>query len=295
MSKKPTRNNSRKYALQYEKNKKIAKLESEIINYKDLIKTGRIKNLKIYNKRIFKTIGSFVLSTLPFTLCFAVISGMVFLAGGGLPFIKDDIKKYNYVDGQMDSLGNCSIESEYLQIFDDSDDSEYCEVLVYTPWKKQDDQSYERTTYKYEFDPSDINMSNIQEYISKADYKSIDSLSEEKLISYEVTQNLNEDEMHADYLIMGNFYYKDGEDVIYVPESNSDNIFVSIIITIVSVGLEIAFYFGSDRELFDNVYYSIHYGENNIEDIKKLKLKLKKKKEELEQAKGGSLDDSKKR
>ncbi len=274
----------RRYALQCLKKERITELENEIIDYKELIKQGRIKNLKVYTKRSFKTMGSFVLSTLPFAITFAIISGISFLGNSGLPFVRDDLKNYNYIDGQMDSLGNYSVSSEYLT---SSDNDMYYNVDIFFPWEKQDDQTYERDVYKYEFDSSDVNMDDMKEYISKADYKSISELSEEKIISHEVAENLNQDDINDEYFIEGEFYYKDEDDSIVVTESVSDNATVTAISLTISGFIELLAWGISEGEIFKKISYSADYG--SIEDIKQLKLKLKRKEEELKQAKGGVI------
>lgn len=282
----------RRYALQRQREKKlkITKLENEIIDYKELIRQGRIKNLKVYTKRILKTTGNFVLSTLPFTLAFAIISGLSFVTDSGLPFVRDDIKFYNYIDGQMDSLGNCSISSEYLS---SSGNDRYCNVDVFFPWEKQDDQTYKRDIYKYEFDSSDINMNDMKEYIVKADYKSINELSDKKVVIHEVSESLNQDDINNGYFIEGDFYYKDYGDSIAITESASDNNVVTGVSLVLSALVEGAAFAISDGEIFWRVSDSARYG--YTEDIKGLKLKLKKKEEELEQAKGGNSNGNKKR
>lgn len=282
----------RRYALQRQREKKlkITKLENEIIDYKELIRQGRIKNLKVYTKRILKTTGNFVLSTLPFTLAFAIISGLSFVTDSGLPFVRDDIKFYNYIDGQMDSLGNCSISSEYLS---SSDNDRYCNVDVFFPWEKQDDQTYKRDIYKYEFDSSDINMNDMKEYIVKADYKSINELSDKKVVIHEVSESLNQDDINNGYFIEGDFYYKDYDDSIAITESASDNNVVTGVSLVLSALVEGVAFAISDGEIFWRVSDSARDG--YTEDIKGLKLKLKKKEEELEQAKGGNSNGNKKR
>lgn len=280
----------RRFALQREKRQKLEKIEKEITNYKDLIKQGRIKNLKVYTKRGFKTLGSIALSTLPFTIAFTLVSGIAVLSDSGLPFVRDDVEIYNYIDGQMDSLGNYSISSEYLS---SSSEDQYCNVDMFSPWEKQDDQTYERTIYKYEFDSSDINMKEMKEYISKSDYKSINELSDEKIVIHEMTKSLNKDEINDEYFIEGKFYYKDKDDSIVVTESVSQNVLTTVAPFIVGVLIEILAYGVSDCELFDGIFNSANYG--HIEDIKQLKLKLKRKEKELEQAKGGNLNGKKRR
>lgn len=151
----------RRYALQREKKQKIAKLKSEIIDCKELIKQGRIKNLKIYASRTIKTIGSFTLATLPFSLALALCSGLFCLGGVGVPFRMDSFKNYNCIQGSMDSNGNYSIVSEY----DSSSKSEYFDADVFYPWEKKED-TYQRLVYKYDFDTSDSKLLNeIQKYI----------------------------------------------------------------------------------------------------------------------------------
>ena len=147
-------------------------------------------NIKVYSKRTLKTIKKFTLITLPFTIAFASFTGISLLANTGVPIYRDEIPYKTYIQGQMNSDGNCIEEKVYDNIGLDC----YLKVIIYSPWVKTGNE-YERKIYQYDLAGTMKNLNKYKDYITTNDYDELEKLLKNPSIRIEkVSEIPNNDE-----------------------------------------------------------------------------------------------------
>lgn len=179
------------------------------------------KRFLIKNLRIFKEACNFVM---PYVVVGGVLSGFIAYSGGGWPVINDNIVKYKENDLEYSTGDDLLLESHY-RTFNWGDNSlPDSTLIIKTPWKKDNDQ-YKRFIRTYSI-PDNMDES-LYEAIIKKDYQKINDLLEyDEEVETRNTEIVNNSK---NYEVEAKIYTKNIEDVLNYPESNSRNVFVTVL------------------------------------------------------------------
>ena len=121
-----------------EKKKMLLQMEKEIQQLEFDIHHSKTANLKVHALRGLKISLRAGQLIAPYVLTAAITFGG-FAALGGMPFIKDDLKKKLEMKKELDSFGNIRYEQQY-----DSFDSSKGTISYVGKWNKQNDGFYSR-------------------------------------------------------------------------------------------------------------------------------------------------------
>lgn len=192
-----------------ERKEELIKLKKEIeIKKQENKQQERLKNHKILLTKC-RLVMPYILSG-----CISVSALSMFL---GLPFYKDDIKKYKNIKKEIDSKGNISYTEQYDEFSDMKSIINY-----YSRWNEENG-IYERRVNTYEINnPLDILTLSNKEEVNIGDI--LGNKISSRIEKTNNISNINE----TDYLEVI-LYYTDENDFIILKESVDTNIISSVI------------------------------------------------------------------
>lgn len=234
----------RQYQLKelQELKEKVAKLEQELENWK----LERFKQLNIRNFKLFAHTCNFLA---PFALTASLTIGVFRFFGAGFPVYSDEIKKYKVYN--LDYKTDCyvSMDNEYRtnRWFDDDLPNNY--LVVYTPWEEQAGQ-YVR--YKRNYNLDNFPLLDLFDAVLNENYSyiltNLTEYSEEKQVINEI--NL---EKGNNYFFEASLHFLDDEDILKYNETDLKNIIITIIESVLTLGIGGVIAYRRDFRFLDEV------------------------------------------
>lgn len=234
--------------LEFQKNELMKQMEDEITQIKYDIDNSSKTNSKIKRLRALKYSLTSLRAITPYVLTAAMTFGL-FASLHVTPFILNDQKKKLEKKKIFDSLGNIRYEEQY-----DNYDSAKSTISYVDKWKKRDDGFYSRKVLT--FSAKDILEDIITRIVNDVDIDSLESVFGEPVSSkIQIHNNLTEEEIQAEPYLEAIIYSR-YNDFIVVKESQSENLFSTIVWVILTLFVEIIpFVLRKEYSDFDYIYY----------------------------------------
>ena len=250
-------------------------LEEEIKEIEEKLseerKKNAIKNLKISSK-VVKRVAPYLVSA-------SIVTGCFKLAGLGIPFYNDSVKKSAEVKSEFDANGRL-IKCE--RVYDGYDfEQKFNRLLFYTDWTKVNDKEYKREVYGFRINKN--NLTNIISLLDNKDVKLEDIFGIPYMHVYESSYDMDDSKNEGSFVKIIT-YSKDKDDYMIVKQGMEENFPTSLSYSaIVSIIYVIIGIYRCNYSNFNYKYEieDIKYRYRDI-NISKLKKELKKKKKELE-------------
>ena len=234
--------------LEFQKNELMKQMEDEITQIKYDIDNSSKTNSKIKRLRALKYSLTSLRAITPYVLTAAMTFGL-FATLHVTPFILNDQKKKLEKKKIFDSLGNIRYEEQY-----DNYDSAKSTISYVDKWEKRDDGFYSRKVLT--FSAKDILEDIITRIVNDVDIDSLESVFGEPVSSkIQIHNNLTEEEIQAEPYLEAIIYSR-YNDFIVVKESQSENLFSTIVWVILTLFVEIIpFVLRKEYSDFDYIYY----------------------------------------
>ncbi len=234
MSKKKTK--AEKIKSEQRKNnrqKELEELRAKAIYLQTLIKQQKLEKFKQFNIRNLKLFTNSCNFFSPFVLTAGVIVGVFKLFGGGLPFYSDDVKKYKTYKMDYQSNGYVTMNEEYRTHMWFENPLPNSSLAIYTPWEFENGQ-YIR--FKREYDLDTLDTLDLFDAVLREDYEyikeNLQNYKEEKQIANSIDENQDNK-----YFFNASLYMQDKEDFLKYKEDDLQNIIITIIELLFSLGI----------------------------------------------------------
>ena len=241
--------------------KELKELENEV----DEAKKKNAKNDTIRRLKISLRTGQLIA---PYLLV-ASITFSLFSYVDLMPFVRDDQKCYLKAKKVFDSLGNIRYENQYKSF-----NEQYGSISYIGKWNKYDDTFYSREVKTYNIKKAD--EETINKIVNDNDIDALESIFSSPESSFQVSNNLTEEDLNNEPYIEATLYSTKENDFITIKEPVGDNIaftFTWIIITLFSEVIPYALRDKISHFNYDNCVYMLKQ-KYPIADINELTRKL---------------------
>lgn len=227
-----------------EQKKFLQQMKKDIENLENKIKFSKFSNLQIRTIRNLKISLRAMQLVAPYVLTAGLIAGGFKLLGS-CPFYRDIQQQNLNIMKEFDSLGNIRYEEQYNEFSGDSD-----MLYFYGKWEKSNDGFYTRTVEKYKL--KGLTEEEIRGLFEKEKMTLQDILGAPFSSIQESNNNVSEENIEKENYFQAIIYHEDKEDYIFVRESSSDNILITILyICVTGLGELLPFYIRTECSSFD--------------------------------------------
>ncbi len=227
-----------------EQKKFLQQMKKDIENLENKIKFSKFSNLQIRTIRNLKISLRAMQLVAPYVLTAGLIAGGFKLLGS-CPFYRDIQQQNLNIMKEFDSLGNIRYEEQYNEFSGDSD-----MLYFYGKWEKSNDGFYTRTVEKYKL--KGLTEEEIRGLFEKEKMTLQDILGAPFSSIQESNNNVSEEDIEKENYFQAIIYHEDKEDYIFVRESSSDNILITILyICVTGLGELLPFYIRTECSSFD--------------------------------------------
>jgi len=227
-----------------EQKKFLQQMKKDIEKLENKIKFSKFSNLQIGTIRNLKISLRAMQLVAPYVLTAGLIAGGFKLLGS-CPFYRDIGQQNLNIMKEFDSLGNIRYEEQYNEFSGASD-----MLYFYGKWEKTNDGFYTRTVEKYKL--KGLTEEEIRGLFEKEKMTLQDILGAPFSSIKESNNNVSEEDIEKENYFQAIIYHEDKEDYIFVKESSSDNILITILyICVTGLGELLPFGIRSEFSSFD--------------------------------------------
>ena len=205
------------------------------------------KAFHICNLRIFRDTCNFLV---PFVVCAGIAVGGGYLFGAGLPVKQDTYKKTKLISMSVKSIDDKEYEEKYF-VYSPLSSLKDSSLTIYTPWEEKDGV-YTRVKREY---GKAVKSLEVIKALMRDDFdyilNSIDGYDEE-------IQRINQIDEEPSYQVEGNIYVLDSEDKLTLTESESANVWTTIIEALLAIGVGTGIALKRDFSYLDSIHNNVH-------------------------------------
>lgn len=270
----------------------LKKLKKEIDELEYIVNHTKRYEAKRKLIKCLKLTKEYIKRTSPSILAVSTLTG-VFIAGGDIPFYRNDAKYYLNNKYEFDNHDNYHISSQY-----NSYDKAVNRIFISSKWEYKDNE-YTRTVKEYSGDSFKKVFKEFSHLINNESFSKediIDFLNNEELklaletprytrieTTNEINDNENKDSISIEY------YDKDKNEYVIKEQTRDDNFLCSVAYVAISAFLYLCVFCLTPNKLIENYdYQKTKIYQEYLESIKfdNLEPKLKIKKENYERLVG---------